>query len=541
MEKNDEYLKSMRVLFHSLTSRIHTIRNGIERILENIENQQIPKSVKLEIENDVDHIQKNLNRILQSKKLFTLGQENTVIDINTLLSKVIDELELKSGTTYIKTNFEKELPNLMANPQTLNNVFSLIILNSIDATENKKKGIIRITTKNRQIQKSIKITISDNGAGIKQEHIDKVFLPGFTTKPTGMGFGLSICKDAITKLNGSICIKNSKQQGVIVTVELPISKKNERAKSLKRESILLVDDEPHFLEQFGQTMRDLGYEVDTALDAQEACRKLQGGKFTLVLTDLRMPDEGGAYTSDGGLGVAKFVKDKNIPTSVAIMSYYHDDFESMKKAFHFGVVDSFSKMKISSKEFYDYIADLINSAWEKKKESVALIERNEQEIKDLWLRMRACQDRMEKGWILEGLISKIFRSISGFEIDEDSTNVRSSDEEIDLIFRNESLHPFWMKQGAYIAVECKNWHSKKIGKNEFVSFAEKIRNRSGMCRLGFLISALDFAKTIKTEMIRLSKESILVVPVRGEDLEVLVNSGDRDLYLRKLVDGALKY
>ena len=113
--------------------------------------------------------------------------------------------------------------------------------------------------------------------------------------------------------------------------------------------------------------------------------------------------------------------------------------------------------------------------------------------------------------------------------------------EIDLIFRNESLNPFWIKQGAYIAIECKNWHSKRVGKNEFISFAEKIRNRGEMCRLGFLISTRSFAKSIDIEMIRFSKENMLIGPVDGIDLEKLVYESDRNLFLRKLVGSALKF
>ena len=110
-----------------------------------------------------------------------------------------------------------------------------------------------------------------------------------------------------------------------------------------------------------------------------------------------------------------------------------------------------------------------------------------------------------------------------------------------MIFRNESQNPFWTKQGAYIAIECKNWHSKRVGKNEFISFAEKIRNRGDMCRLGFLISTRSFARTVDIEMIRFSKENLLIVPVDGKTLEELVNETERDLFLRKLVGRALQF
>ena len=76
----------------------------------------------------------------------------------------------------------------------------------------------------------------------------------------------------------------------------------------------------------------------------------------------------------------------------------------------------------------------------------------------------------------------------------------------------------WLKtEGPLILVECKNW-SSKCGKNEFVAFKEKIANRKGRCRLGFLISWNGFADTFTQEMLRGSREEILVVPLDGRAL-----------------------
>ena len=81
------------------------------------------------------------------------------------------------------------------------------------------------------------------------------------------------------------------------------------------------------------------------------------------------------------------------------------------------------------------------------------------------------------------------------------------------------------REGALILAECKNWTSK-CGKNEFVVFCAKLENRSRRCTLGFLISWNGFSETITKEMLRGSREEILVVPITGEHIRLSVRSGD---------------
>lgn len=88
-------------------------------------------------------------------------------------------------------------------------------------------------------------------------------------------------------------------------------------------------------------------------------------------------------------------------------------------------------------------------------------------------------------------------------------------------------------------LECKNWKSQRVGKNAFVLFKEKIENRYGRCKLGFLVCTTNFAETIEREMLRSSKTDLLVVPINGDDLRQLVESKNRSQLLRSFVDRTL--
>jgi hypothetical protein len=119
-----------------------------------------------------------------------------------------------------------------------------------------------------------------------------------------------------------------------------------------------------------------------------------------------------------------------------------------------------------------------------------------------------------KGRSLEELCSRLFETVPGMVV---SQRILTETEEIDISIVNDSDEPRLRREGAIILAECKNW-SGKIGKNEFVVFRAKLENRSRRTTLGFLISWNGFAETVTKEMLRGSREEVLIVPLTGNDL-----------------------
>jgi hypothetical protein len=128
----------------------------------------------------------------------------------------------------------------------------------------------------------------------------------------------------------------------------------------------------------------------------------------------------------------------------------------------------------------------------------------------------------DKGRTLEELCSRLFSSVAGFTV---TGRIRTETEEIDISVLNDSAEPRLRREGAIILAECKNW-TTKCGKNEFVLFHEKLENRNQRCSLGVLISWNGFAQTVSKEMLRGSREGLLLVPMTGEDVREAVRIGD---------------
>jgi signal transduction histidine kinase len=113
---------------------------------------------------------------------------------------------------------EKEI-FVYADPEQLVQVFNNLLKNALQAIPQQKQGEIQVGL--QQKAKQVKISITDNGAGIAEEVHDKLFAPNFTTKTAGMGLGLAIAKNIIELSGGTITFSTKLNKGTTFTVTLP--------------------------------------------------------------------------------------------------------------------------------------------------------------------------------------------------------------------------------------------------------------------------------------------------------------------------------
>ncbi|UCD16010.1 MAG: GHKL domain-containing protein, partial [Candidatus Omnitrophota bacterium] len=150
------------------------------------------------------------------------------IDVKIVLKRILklygDEF---SGIT-ISRQFANYLPWVLAVPTDLHEVFLNLLINAKHALENTFAGGIKIETKTDDSRNNVIVTIGDDGCGISEENLPKIFDEYFTTKPSGKGsgLGLPIVKEIVEKYRGSIGVKSVVGQGTEFTVALPAIKKD---------------------------------------------------------------------------------------------------------------------------------------------------------------------------------------------------------------------------------------------------------------------------------------------------------------------------
>ncbi|WP_394767290.1 ATP-binding protein [Ferruginibacter sp.] len=137
----------------------------------------------------------------------------------------------KSFNATMKTDFDETIGNINIIPQDIGRVILNLITNAFYAVDEKMKSgfvgyepTILVTTK--KSGDTILISVKDNGNGIPQKVLDKIFQPFFTTKPTGQGtgLGLSLSYDIIKAYGGEIKVESKEGEGSTFTIQLLLNK-----------------------------------------------------------------------------------------------------------------------------------------------------------------------------------------------------------------------------------------------------------------------------------------------------------------------------
>ena len=135
----------------------------------------------------------------------------------------------KSFNADIKTDFDNSIEKINIIPQDIGRVILNLINNAFYAVDKKKKSGVEnyeptVSVSTKKNNGKIEISVKDNGNGIPQKVVDKIFQPFFTTKPTGQGtgLGLSLAYDIVTKGHGGeIVVRTNENEGTEFIVRLP--------------------------------------------------------------------------------------------------------------------------------------------------------------------------------------------------------------------------------------------------------------------------------------------------------------------------------
>jgi two-component system NtrC family sensor kinase len=146
------------------------------------------------------------------------------ISVTNLLKEIayLSSQRAKYSNVEIKTDFEENLPPIPASETEMQQVFLNLVNNALDAME-KTGGIITLGAK--RAGNDIIVTVSDNGMGIAEANLARVFDPFYTTKPVGKGtgLGLSICYGIIKKIGGDINVRSTKGEGTAFEIRFPVA------------------------------------------------------------------------------------------------------------------------------------------------------------------------------------------------------------------------------------------------------------------------------------------------------------------------------
>jgi PAS domain S-box-containing protein len=211
-----------------LTSQIaHELNNplyGIMNTLELLKTEIPPENRRRKILEMALSETVRLSDLLRKMLSFSKPdqEERQPVDINSVIDEILllHEKQLKENDINMESSFAQDLGLVNASKNQLRQVFLNMVANARDAMPNG--GTLTVAT--RADGERVTIVIKDNGTGIREEHIAKIFDSFFTTKGEvkGVGLGLSVCYGFIKDHGGDIQVKSREGTGTTFTITLPV-------------------------------------------------------------------------------------------------------------------------------------------------------------------------------------------------------------------------------------------------------------------------------------------------------------------------------
>jgi PAS domain S-box-containing protein len=159
----------------------------------------------------------------------------------------------------------------------------------------------------------VKISMRDEGEGIAEEHIQKIFDPYFTTKQSGSGLGLASAYSIINRHDGHILVESERGKGTVFTIYLKASDKKMLDRTVSNDKIvqgdgriLLMDDEETVIRSTSVMLNVLGYKVKSVKNGEEALAAFREGlhddhPYDAIIMDLTIPGGKGGKETIGEL------------------------------------------------------------------------------------------------------------------------------------------------------------------------------------------------------------------------------------------------
>ena len=237
------------------------------------------------------------------------------LNLNTIIAEYLDSPEQKKlervhPSVTLKTDFDPELLNTNCSSIHVKKSLMNLVINAYESI--KGNGMVTISLLNRYLDKPLKeyeglqageyvlLTVTDDGSGICQEDLERIFEPFYTKKVmgrSGTGLGLAVVWNMIQEHDGHINVR-SDDQGTVFELYFPASRENRRETEAEiplrdyvghGEKILVIDDEDRQREIACALLTKLNYSAHAVPGGEQAVAYLKENSVDLIMLDMIMP------------------------------------------------------------------------------------------------------------------------------------------------------------------------------------------------------------------------------------------------------------
>jgi signal transduction histidine kinase len=205
-------------LAHELRNPLGTIRASAEMLKKSVAaHDEVASELAGFISSEVDRMNSLVTRFLEFARPMELRLETC--ELAEVIDRAIARVERDSGAgrAVIYKNYSPDIRPFPMDAELLERVIYNLVLNAVQASP--AGGAV--TVKTRPAGEAVEISVIDRGAGIEPKHLENIFNPFFTTKPDGVGLGLSIVSKIVDQHGGTMSVESEAGRGSVFRVYLP--------------------------------------------------------------------------------------------------------------------------------------------------------------------------------------------------------------------------------------------------------------------------------------------------------------------------------
>ena len=222
-EREGAWREMARQVAHEIKNPLTPMKLSIQYLQKAIDNNQpnvkeLSANVATTLVEQIDHLSKIAADFSQFANIGNTNVEQ--FDLHEVIASLKD---LFRPNYNVEINWQPVQEQVMvtADKTQMNRLFTNLLTNAVEAC--KEDSTCKIDISEKRDNGSIVVSINDDGEGIPREMQDKIFVPNFTTKSSGTGLGLAMCKGIVEQAHGKIWFETELGKGTTFHVELPLS------------------------------------------------------------------------------------------------------------------------------------------------------------------------------------------------------------------------------------------------------------------------------------------------------------------------------
>lgn len=222
IQKNetDAQQQLVRVLTHEIMNSLTPIISLADTLCEGVEQDTLEHDDLLMALQAINRRSNGLLQFVENYRKLQRISKPQFEDVR--IGDLVADLQHLYPDSIFHYEIENEDQRLLMDRSHIEQVLINLLKNALEAVENEEIPYIRLTTHLSSNKRDFIISITDNGKGILPEVMERIFVPFFTTKTSGSGIGLSICKQIVTLHGGTITASSKPGEKTTFSVVLPV-------------------------------------------------------------------------------------------------------------------------------------------------------------------------------------------------------------------------------------------------------------------------------------------------------------------------------